>query len=142
MLQESIAVKASNGKGFSRPARPANRRLPSRWASRSPSAPLALRRTAHRYKVSLQTEAQMLDISSLDCWITKALIPFAKLNIENVYKHSCSLLYFLRPLEQVIQTPTFHHQSSVFLIYRIIISFYFNFLHQIFFVGILIDFAI
>ncbi|XP_021076723.1 uncharacterized protein KIAA0408 homolog [Mus pahari] len=54
---ESIAVKASNGKGFSRPARPANRRLPSRWASRSPSAPLALRRTAHRYKVSLQTEA-------------------------------------------------------------------------------------
>uniref|UniRef100_A0A8C6G732 RIKEN cDNA 9330159F19 gene n=1 Tax=Mus spicilegus TaxID=10103 RepID=A0A8C6G732_MUSSI len=54
---ESIAVKASNGKGFSRPARPANRRLPSRWASRLPSAPLALRRTAHRYKVSLQTEA-------------------------------------------------------------------------------------
>ncbi|XP_021516351.2 uncharacterized protein KIAA0408 homolog isoform X3 [Meriones unguiculatus] len=57
---ESIALKASNGKGFSRPARPANRRLPSRWASRSPSAPPALRRTAHSYKVSLQTEAQML----------------------------------------------------------------------------------
>ncbi|XP_059128596.1 uncharacterized protein KIAA0408 homolog [Peromyscus eremicus] len=57
---ESIAVKASNGKGFSRPARPANRRLPSRWASRSPSAPPALRRTAHSYKVSLQTEAQMV----------------------------------------------------------------------------------
>ncbi|XP_005065838.1 uncharacterized protein KIAA0408 homolog [Mesocricetus auratus] len=57
---ESIAVKASNGKGFSRPARPANRRLPSRWASRSPSAPPALRRTAHSYKVSLQTAAQMV----------------------------------------------------------------------------------
>nr|XP_015865214.1 uncharacterized protein KIAA0408 homolog [Peromyscus maniculatus bairdii] len=57
---ESIAVRASNGKGFSRPARPANRRLPSRWASRSPSAPPALRRTAHSYKVSLQTEAQMV----------------------------------------------------------------------------------
>ncbi|KAH0518418.1 hypothetical protein LTLLF_103160 [Microtus ochrogaster] len=57
---ESIAVKASNGKGFSRPARPANRRLPSRWASRSPSAPPALRRTAYSYKVSLQTEAQMV----------------------------------------------------------------------------------
>lgn len=42
---ESIAVKASNGKGFSRPARPANRRLPSRWASRSPSAPPALWRS-------------------------------------------------------------------------------------------------
>ncbi|KAL1770289.1 Glutathione S-transferase containing [Sigmodon hispidus] len=57
---ESIAVKASNGKGFSRPARPANRRLPSRWASRSPSASPALRSTAHSYKVSLQTEAQMV----------------------------------------------------------------------------------
>ncbi|XP_051019990.1 uncharacterized protein KIAA0408 homolog [Acomys russatus] len=57
---DSIAVKACNGKGFSRPARPANRRLPSRWASRSPSAPPALRRTGHSYKVSLQTEAQML----------------------------------------------------------------------------------
>lgn len=57
---ESIAVKASNGKRFSRPARPANRRLPSRWASRSPSAPPALRRTAYSYKVSLQTEAQMV----------------------------------------------------------------------------------
>lgn len=57
---ESIAVKTSNGKGFSRPARPANRRLPSRWASRSPSAPPALRRTAYSYKVSLQSEAQMV----------------------------------------------------------------------------------
>ncbi|XP_035294973.1 uncharacterized protein KIAA0408 homolog [Cricetulus griseus] len=60
LKSESIAVKASNGKGFSRPARPANRRLPSRWASRSPSAPPALRRTAHSYKVSLQTAAQMV----------------------------------------------------------------------------------
>ncbi|XP_031236547.1 uncharacterized protein KIAA0408 homolog isoform X2 [Mastomys coucha] len=54
---ESTAVKASNGKGFSRPARPANRRLPSRWASRLPAAPPTLRRTAHSYKISLQTEA-------------------------------------------------------------------------------------
>ncbi|CAH6778165.1 uncharacterized protein KIAA0408 homolog [Phodopus roborovskii] len=57
---ESITVKASNGKGFSRPARPSNRRLPSRWASRSPSAPPALRRTAHSYIVSLKTAAQMV----------------------------------------------------------------------------------
>ncbi|XP_077156094.1 uncharacterized protein KIAA0408 homolog [Paroedura picta] len=42
----SLPVKQSTGKGFSRPARPANRRLPSRWASRSPSAPPAVRRTA------------------------------------------------------------------------------------------------
>ncbi|XP_026521870.1 uncharacterized protein KIAA0408 homolog [Notechis scutatus] len=41
----SLAAKQSNGKAFSRPARPANRRLPSRWASRSPSAPPAMRRT-------------------------------------------------------------------------------------------------
>ncbi|XP_070595817.1 uncharacterized protein KIAA0408 homolog [Erythrolamprus reginae] len=41
----SLAAKQSNGKAFSRPARPANRRLPSRWASRSPSAPPAIRRT-------------------------------------------------------------------------------------------------
>ncbi|KAJ7341915.1 hypothetical protein JRQ81_007803 [Phrynocephalus forsythii] len=42
----SMPAKQSNGKGFSRPARPANRRLPSRWASRSPSAPPTVRRTA------------------------------------------------------------------------------------------------
>ncbi|XP_062981520.1 uncharacterized protein KIAA0408 homolog [Elgaria multicarinata webbii] len=42
----SVPAKQSNGKGFSRPARPANRRLPSRWASRSPSAPPAVRRAA------------------------------------------------------------------------------------------------
>ncbi|XP_061479779.1 uncharacterized protein KIAA0408-like [Rhineura floridana] len=42
----SVPAKQPNGKGFSRPARPANRRLPSRWASRSPSAPPAIRRTA------------------------------------------------------------------------------------------------
>uniref|UniRef100_A0A8C8RH90 KIAA0408 n=1 Tax=Pelusios castaneus TaxID=367368 RepID=A0A8C8RH90_9SAUR len=37
----STPAKHSTGKGFSRPARPANRRLPSRWACRSPSAPPA-----------------------------------------------------------------------------------------------------
>ncbi|XP_053237835.1 uncharacterized protein KIAA0408 homolog isoform X1 [Podarcis raffonei] len=42
----SAPAKQSNAKGFSRPARPANRRLPSRWASRSPSAPPAVRRAA------------------------------------------------------------------------------------------------
>ncbi|XP_060548205.1 LOW QUALITY PROTEIN: uncharacterized protein KIAA0408 homolog [Pantherophis guttatus] len=41
----SLAAKQSNGKAFSRPTLPANRRLPSRWASRSPSAPPAMRRT-------------------------------------------------------------------------------------------------
>uniref|UniRef100_A0A8C6S303 RIKEN cDNA 9330159F19 gene n=3 Tax=Nannospalax galili TaxID=1026970 RepID=A0A8C6S303_NANGA len=54
---EAIVMKASNGKGFSRPARPANRRPPSRWASRSPSAPPALRRTGHSYNVSLGSDA-------------------------------------------------------------------------------------
>lgn len=57
---ESIAMKASNGKGFSRPARPANRRLPSRWASRSPSAPPALRRTGHSYNVPMGSDAPMV----------------------------------------------------------------------------------
>ncbi|KAH0622291.1 hypothetical protein JD844_024465 [Phrynosoma platyrhinos] len=40
-----VPAKQSNGKGFSRPARPANRRLPSRWASKSPSAPPVVRGT-------------------------------------------------------------------------------------------------
>ncbi|KAG8510870.1 hypothetical protein J0S82_010555, partial [Galemys pyrenaicus] len=60
VTKESMAVKSSQGKGFSRPARPANRRLPSRWASRSPSAPPALRRTAHTYTISLPSEAPMV----------------------------------------------------------------------------------
>lgn len=60
MTEESMAVQSSHGKGFSRPARPANRRLPSRWASRSPSAPPALRRTAPSYAISLRSEASMV----------------------------------------------------------------------------------
>ncbi|XP_048210006.1 uncharacterized protein KIAA0408 homolog [Perognathus longimembris pacificus] len=64
--EESMAMKASNGKGFSRPARPANRRLPSRWASRSPSAPPALRRTAHNYNISLPSEAHVIEVANLD----------------------------------------------------------------------------
>ncbi|XP_012882276.1 PREDICTED: uncharacterized protein KIAA0408 homolog [Dipodomys ordii] len=60
VTEESMVMKASNGKGFSRPARPANRRLPSRWASRSPSAPPALRRTTYNYNISLQSEAHMI----------------------------------------------------------------------------------
>ncbi|XP_061062925.1 uncharacterized protein KIAA0408 homolog [Eubalaena glacialis] len=60
VTEDSMAVKSSHGKGFSRPARPANRRLPSRWASRSPSAPPALRRTVHNFPISLQSEASMV----------------------------------------------------------------------------------
>ncbi|XP_045661540.1 uncharacterized protein KIAA0408 homolog isoform X1 [Ursus americanus] len=60
ITEESMAVKSSHGRGFSRPARPANRRLPSRWASRSPSAPPALRRTAPSYSISLRTAASMV----------------------------------------------------------------------------------
>uniref|UniRef100_A0A8C4LTW9 KIAA0408 n=1 Tax=Equus asinus asinus TaxID=83772 RepID=A0A8C4LTW9_EQUAS len=60
ITEESMAVTSSHGRGFSRPARPANRRLPSRWASRSPSAPPAFRRTAHSYTVSLRSEASMV----------------------------------------------------------------------------------
>lgn len=60
VAEESTAVKATHGKGFLRPARPANRRLPSRWASRSPSAPPALWRTAPSCTVSLQPEAPMV----------------------------------------------------------------------------------
>ncbi|XP_004422358.2 PREDICTED: uncharacterized protein KIAA0408 homolog [Ceratotherium simum simum] len=60
ITEESMAVKSSHGKGFSRPARPANRRLPSRWASRSPSAPPAFQRTAHSYAISLRSEASMV----------------------------------------------------------------------------------
>ncbi|XP_004469096.2 uncharacterized protein KIAA0408 homolog [Dasypus novemcinctus] len=60
ITEESMAVKSPPGKGFSRPARPANRRLPSRWASRSPSAPPTLRRTTHNYTVSLRSEASMV----------------------------------------------------------------------------------
>ncbi|XP_032263800.1 uncharacterized protein KIAA0408 homolog [Phoca vitulina] len=60
ITEESMAVKSPHGKGFSRPARPANRRLPSRWASRSPSAPPALRRTAPSYTISLRSAASMV----------------------------------------------------------------------------------
>ncbi|XP_047414626.1 uncharacterized protein KIAA0408 homolog isoform X2 [Sciurus carolinensis] len=60
VTEESMAVKVSHGKGFSRPARPANRRLPSRWASRSPSAPPALRRTAQSDTSSLRSEVPMV----------------------------------------------------------------------------------
>ncbi|KAI5762250.1 KIAA0408-like protein [Gulo gulo luscus] len=60
ITEESMAVKSSHGKGFSRPARPANRRLPSRWASRSPSAPPAVRRTAPSYTISLRSAASMV----------------------------------------------------------------------------------
>lgn len=60
VTEESMAVKSSHGKGFSRPARPANRRLPSRWALRSPSAPPALRGTAHCSTISLQSEASLV----------------------------------------------------------------------------------
>ncbi|KAG9493530.1 hypothetical protein GDO78_001433 [Eleutherodactylus coqui] len=53
--QDSLSLKlpevsksSSSVKGFSRPARPANRRPPSRWASaRSPSIPAVIRRAAH-----------------------------------------------------------------------------------------------
>lgn len=60
ITEEPMAVKSSHGKGFSRPARPANRRLPSRWASRAPSAPAALRRTANSYTISLRSEASVV----------------------------------------------------------------------------------
>lgn len=56
----SVPAKCSNGKGFSRPARPANRRLPSRWASRSPSAPPAVRRTAYNCSVSFRSETSVV----------------------------------------------------------------------------------
>ncbi|XP_032041801.1 uncharacterized protein KIAA0408 homolog [Aythya fuligula] len=56
----SVPAKCSSGKGFSRPARPANRRLPSRWASRSPSAPPAMRRTAYNCSVSFRSETSVV----------------------------------------------------------------------------------
>ncbi|XP_075059140.1 microtubule cross-linking factor 3 isoform X2 [Mixophyes fleayi] len=47
-LPEISLTTSSSGKGFSRPALPANRRPPSRWASaRSPSMPAAVRRATH-----------------------------------------------------------------------------------------------
>ncbi|XP_077018964.1 uncharacterized protein KIAA0408 homolog [Tamandua tetradactyla] len=60
ITEEPMAGRASLGRGFSRPARPANRRLPSRWASRSPSAPPALRRAAVSCTLSLCPEAPMV----------------------------------------------------------------------------------
>ncbi|XP_027641916.1 uncharacterized protein KIAA0408 homolog isoform X1 [Falco peregrinus] len=56
----SVPAKCLSGKGFSRPARPANRRLPSRWASRSPSAPPAVRRTAYNCSVSFRSETSVV----------------------------------------------------------------------------------
>ncbi|XP_064026434.1 microtubule cross-linking factor 3 isoform X3 [Pogoniulus pusillus] len=56
----SVPAKCSSGKGFSRPARPANRRLPSRWASRSPSAPPAIRRAAYNCPVSFRAETSVV----------------------------------------------------------------------------------
>ncbi|XP_051880870.1 protein SOGA3a [Pristis pectinata] len=48
-----------NGMSFSRPARPQNRRLPSRWATRSPSAPAALKLPSQR-----NTQAFRFDIKT------------------------------------------------------------------------------
>lgn len=52
--QDSLSLKLpevsrvpSSEKGFSRPARPANQRPPSRWSSRSPSMPAPVRRATH-----------------------------------------------------------------------------------------------
>ncbi|XP_027704384.1 uncharacterized protein KIAA0408 homolog [Vombatus ursinus] len=56
LTEESVAMKSTDGKGFSRPARPTNRRPPSRWALRSPSAPPALKKTAYGYSFSLHSE--------------------------------------------------------------------------------------
>ncbi|XP_009323907.1 PREDICTED: uncharacterized protein KIAA0408 homolog [Pygoscelis adeliae] len=56
----SVPAKCSSGKGFSRPARPANRRLPSRWAPRSPSAPPAVRRMAYNCSVSFRSETSVV----------------------------------------------------------------------------------
>ncbi|XP_030909865.2 uncharacterized protein KIAA0408 homolog [Melopsittacus undulatus] len=56
----SVPAKCSSGKGFSRPARPANRRLPSRWASRSPSAPPAVRRTTYNCSISFRSETSVV----------------------------------------------------------------------------------
>uniref|UniRef100_F6U1K5 SOGA 1/2-like coiled-coil domain-containing protein n=1 Tax=Ornithorhynchus anatinus TaxID=9258 RepID=F6U1K5_ORNAN len=55
--EDSGAVKSTSGKGFSRPARPANRRLPSRWASRSFSVPPVSARSTISYSASLKPEA-------------------------------------------------------------------------------------
>ncbi|XP_005389228.1 PREDICTED: uncharacterized protein KIAA0408 homolog [Chinchilla lanigera] len=60
VAEEPMAVKATHGKGFLRPARPANRRLPSRWAPRSPSATPALRRAAPNCTISLRAEPPMV----------------------------------------------------------------------------------
>lgn len=52
--QDSLSLKLpevsripSSEKGFSRPARPANQRPPSRWSTRSPSMPAPVRRATH-----------------------------------------------------------------------------------------------
>ncbi|XP_043818822.1 uncharacterized protein KIAA0408 homolog [Dromiciops gliroides] len=60
LTEESVAMKSSDGKRFSRPARPANRRPPSRWAPRSPSAPPALKKTVYSYSFSLQSETTVV----------------------------------------------------------------------------------
>ncbi|XP_051853675.1 uncharacterized protein KIAA0408 homolog [Antechinus flavipes] len=60
LTKESVAMKSTDGKGFSRPTRPANRRPPSRWAPRSPSAPLALKKTVYDYSFSLQSETSVV----------------------------------------------------------------------------------
>ncbi|XP_067840672.1 uncharacterized protein KIAA0408-like isoform X2 [Heptranchias perlo] len=48
-----------NGVSFSRPARPQNRRLPSRWATRSPSSPAVLNRAAQKH-----SQAFLFDIKT------------------------------------------------------------------------------
>ncbi|XP_020842823.1 uncharacterized protein KIAA0408 homolog [Phascolarctos cinereus] len=60
LTEESVAMKSIDGKGFSRPARPTNRRPPSRWALRSPSAPRALKKTVYGYSFSLHSETAVV----------------------------------------------------------------------------------
>ncbi|XP_074043643.1 uncharacterized protein KIAA0408 homolog [Macrotis lagotis] len=60
LTEESVAMKSTDGKGFSRPVRPANQRPPSRWAPKSPSAPPDLKKTVYNYSFSLQSETAVV----------------------------------------------------------------------------------
>ncbi|XP_069090939.1 uncharacterized protein KIAA0408 homolog [Pleurodeles waltl] len=56
----SSSSKSLSQKGFSRPACPANRRLPSRWASRSSSAPLSLGGREHSNSFAFLSETSVV----------------------------------------------------------------------------------
>lgn len=118
VFQISVPAKCSSGKGFSRPARPANRRLPSRWASRSPSAPPAMRRTSYNCSVSFRSETSVVWTQRWVGWCCESSAPHCNC-VWHVTVTSSTLSYLVQEWPHHMPDKTFrilgrHHGLQCF----------------------------